>query len=252
MAEIEENEAAVFLARVEQLYALDDPTRFARHALDLLLAETGATAGYGALRSTAGFRLLANVGGDLTLARSALADGLPERLGSDTPVRIERTDGPLAAPFPAGVCVTLCAPHREVGTSVWILMLPTAPSAAVKRQLDRLVPCLGYAGEILLPLGLDRRRDTLKAPREDLFQAETDDEPPGSVLDGLPQAVADCGRLAARGYSNNQIAVYLGLTEGTVARYLNRVYRHLGIEGRHLLDIGRILRDPKPAPRSRR
>ena len=33
---------------------------------------------------------------------------------------------------------------------------------------------------------------------------------------------------------------------GTVARDLNRVYRHLGIRGRHELDVQALLTDPKP------
>lgn len=71
------------------------------------------------------------------------------------------------------------------------------------------------------------------------------------ALARMSERAASCALLAARGYTNGQIAEYLDLTSATVGRALQEAYRFFGITGRAELDVATLLALPKPAAAER-
>ncbi len=264
------------LALIRRLYVEADAERFPRGSLGLLADALGADAGLSAFRPVGAARATPTAawGAPSTRAsvvRSAIeaaldlddgAHGVGEMSGEAAPLVASSVGGPDHA------FLVLRATHREMGTSVWILGREAAFDAAERALAAAVAPNLGYAGELAL-----QRAPSLLPGTEDAFagavppRPAVGDEPAAKRvdglfpvqrarratlparqqrLDGLAPRPADCARLAARGYTNMQIAEYLGIPLGTVARDLNRVYRHLGIRGRHELDVQALLTDPKP------
>jgi RNA polymerase sigma factor (sigma-70 family) len=71
----------------------------------------------------------------------------------------------------------------------------------------------------------DRRQASASAPAREAQASFTDRE--REIVDLLMQ-----------GMSNRQIANALGITEGTVKKHLNHVFRKLGVHSRALLIVG--------------
>ena len=113
-----------------------------------------------------------------------------------------------------------------------------------------------YEYATLLPIHLEYASDgihggqktSIPTQRVNLFVSQT--PRPSNLLSGLEESAVAAVKLAARGYTNRQIANHQSISVGTVARRLNRAYRHLGISGRRELDVLSLLDDPKP-PRVR-
>ncbi len=264
------------LALIRRIYVEADAERFPRGSLELLAEALQAEAGLSAFRPLGAARATPTAAWGAPSTRASMVRGAIEAAldlsdgahGADAVTT--RAAGLLSAsvggegrPF-----LVLRATHREMGTSVWILGRTAAFDAADHTLAAAVAPNLGYAGELAL-----KRAPSLLPGTEDAFAGAVPprpvagDEPAAERvdglfpvqrarratpparrqrLDGLPTRPADCARLAARGYTNMQIAEYLVVPLGTVARDLNRVYRHLGIRGRHELDVQSLLTDPKP------
>ena len=145
--------------------------------------------------------------------------------------------------------------HAEADcTSLWVLARQRPFGDTARRRLAALERAVTYAGELMLPrlpggpAGFYARAPVGPGPgaqRAPSVPVPAEPDP----LDGLSSTAVDCACLAARGYTNRQISAYLRVGQGAVARHLSQVYRHLGIDGRHQLDVQRLLARPKPPPR---
>ncbi|MCB9534915.1 MAG: helix-turn-helix transcriptional regulator [Myxococcales bacterium] len=267
---------AAGLALIRRIYLEADAERFPRGSLELIAEALQAEAGLSAFRPVGAARATPTAAWGTPSTKASVVRGAIEAAldlddgahGADDVTA--RAAGLLAASVggPAQPFLVLRATHREMGTSIWIIGREVAFDGADRALAAAVAPNLGYAGELAL-----KRAPSLLPGTEDAFAGAVPprpvvgDEPAAKRvdglfpvqrarratpparrqrLDGLPPRPADCARLAARGYTNMQIAEYLGVPLGTVARDLNRVYRHLGIRGRHELDVQALLTDPKP------
>lgn len=273
---VEAQRGVAVLALIRRIYLEADAERFPRGSLALLAEALQAEAGLSAFRPVGAARATPTAAWGTPSTRASVVRGAIE-------VALDLGDGAHGADAVSAAAATLLASsvggpelpflvlratHREMGTSVWILGRPVPFDAADHALAAAVAPNLGYAGELAL-----QRAPSLLPGTEDAFAGAVPprpvvgDEPAAKRvdglfpvqrarratpptrrqrLDGLAARPADCARLAARGYTNMQIAEYLGIPLGTVARHLNRVYRHLGIRGRHELDVQALLTDPKP------
>lgn len=247
------------LGWIERLYALTEPRRFAEHALLVLLDATDAPAGYVVFHTPTGGAVGGAVRGLRTrrikagLATVEMADAVHARLGHPEAVQLAGEGAGLAGPFGGLPVVSLRLFHTEADcTSLWVLARQRPFGELAHRRLDALERAVTYAGDLMLPrlpggpAGFYTRAPV--GPGTDPPTTASQDD----LLDGLAAIAADCACLAARGYTNRQISAYLRVGEGAVARHLSVVYRHLGIDGRHQLDVQRLLERPKPAPRLHR
>jgi len=248
------------LEQVQRLYALAEPRRFAEHALLILLDTADATAGYTVFRTPGG----GAVGGALRGRRPKrmqaqmrtldVAAAVAARLAEPAFLCAEHPGamGHLAQPLKAPHLVSIRLHHTEAECdSLWILgRSQPFPDDIIDRLVCMEKP-VTYAGDLMLPRlpggpgGFYTR--VRIGPMAD--EGERTPNPSLELLDGLSAVSADCARLAARGYTNRQIACYLHIKDSAVGRHLSNVYRHLGIEGRHQLDVERLLMLPKPTPR---
>lgn len=250
--------------RLERLFVLTDPRRFAEHALLVLLDAADAHSGYVVLQGDDdGAPLLAAARGrEVRQIRAGLtAAGVPEalcaRLADDAPLTAAHPAplAPLGAPLAPQPFVSVRIEHPEANArSLWVLGRDAPFDAAALAELEASTPAVQNLGALVLPrlqggVAGHYARSAL-APRCDGTPTRRPLAP--DPLDGLPRIAADCARLAARGYTNKQIAAYLLMAESVVARYLTTVYRHLEIETRYQLDAERLLDGEKPAPRTPR
>jgi len=251
------------LGWIERLYALTEPRRFAEHALLVLLDAADAAAGYMVFRTEAGGAVGGAVRGLRTrrilagLATAEMADAVRDRLDRPDGVMLDHPglSAGLAGPLGALPIITVRLFHAEADcVSLWWLGRQRACGELARRRLRSLELPVTYAGDLMLPrLPGGPRGFYTRAPIGPTTERES--RPSAStleLLDGLAPIAVDCACLAARGYTNRQISAYLRVGQGAVARYLSLVYRHLGIDGRHQLDVQRLLARPKPSPRLHR
>lgn len=256
----DEQEARRILAWTERLYVLEDPSRLAEHALLVLLDATGGTRGYTLFAPRGGHPSMPHGGARLVdaaaIQRAEVLAAGRERLAQ--PAVLMRHSGPLARALDASMVTSLRVDHRNQGASLWLLELPKPTQPRLHSRLETLGRTIGYAGELMLAQDRSWLADAEGARRArlDTLFPQPGSTPPQPVdedpLDGLDPLAADCARLAARGYTNREISRYLSLAASAVGRHLSSTYRHLQIDGRHQLDVSRLLAQPKPPPRNAR
>lgn len=154
-----------------------------------------------------------------------------------------------AAANAPGAALVLVAHHPPLAASAWVLLRDARLSPADGIRAGIIAENLGHVGL----LALARGRDGGAALPSPLGQRLGGRSGPGASTRargrgtaGLPERTAACARLAARGYTNAEIAHRLRVSIATVARELHRAYRALNVRGRRELDIATLLSEPKP------
>ncbi len=126
--------------------------------------------------------------------------------------------------------------HGAHGWSAWRLAGPPTPPPL----LTPVGQAVGRAGELWLPQAALPGLDLTPAP------VGVDVEAGARLYGQLEPLTADCLRLAAQGWTNAQVADWLGVSRSTVTRRLTRAYTALGVAGRRELPLPALLSRPKP------